>query len=95
VSENAMWRFARMLGGDHRDLVPEWLSLAAEGGRLLPRHWLPVVLNGLQPKERAIASPVLGPSAEWLCSKNPEWAAVAPTSGLLIDRAARIPHGLL
>ncbi len=62
VSENAMWRLARMLTGDHRDLVPEWLSLAAQAGRVLPRHWLPVVLNGLQPKEREVASAVLGPA---------------------------------
>jgi hypothetical protein len=86
VKENAAWRLARMLAGDHRDLVPEWLSLAARAGAVLPPHWLPVVLNGLQPQERAAASSVLGPRAEWLAKRNPEWAETAAAVGLPIER---------
>ena len=86
VSENAAWRLARMLAGDHRDLVPEWFSLAARAAAVLPPQWLPVVLNELHPHERAAAAPVLGPRAEWLAKRNPEWTSVAPATGLPIDR---------
>lgn len=86
VSENAAWRLARMLSGDHRDLVPEWLALAAHARAVLPPHWLPVVLTGLQPHERAAAAPVLGAHGEWLARRNPEWATLVPTSGLPIER---------
>src|SRR5262245_51141487 len=77
VSENAAWRLARMLAGDHRDLVPEWLALATQAGAALPPHWVPVVLDSLQPRERAAAGPVLGSRGPWLASRNPRWAAVA------------------
>lgn len=86
VSENAAWRLARMLAGDHRELVPEWFSLAARAGRVLPPHWLPVVLDELTPHERDVAAPALGPRAEWLAKRNPAWSAVAPTSALPLDR---------
>jgi hypothetical protein len=86
VSENAAWRLARMLAGDHRDLVPEWFSIAAHVGAVLPPHWLPVVLNELQPNERAGASAVLGARADWLAKRNPEWSELATASGLPIDR---------
>jgi hypothetical protein len=86
VSENAAWRLARMLSGDHRDLVPEWLALAAQAGAVLPPHWLPVVLNELQPRERTAAAPVLGARGEWLAGRNPQWAELASASGLPIER---------
>jgi hypothetical protein len=86
VSEIAAWRLARMLAGDHRDLVPEWLALAAQAGAVLPPQWLPVVLSVLQPRERAAAAPVLGLRGEWLARRNPEWAEIAPASGLPIER---------
>ena len=87
VTEVAAWRLARMLSGDHRDLVPEWFSLAARAGAVLPPHWLPVALNALQPVERTAAAPVLGARAQWLAQQNPEWAQViTATGGLPIDR---------
>lgn len=86
VREAAAWRLARMLTGDHRDLVSEWFALAAHGGAVLPPHWLPVVLNELKPQERAIAGPVLGPRAEWLARRNPEWADRSTLTGLPIER---------
>lgn len=87
VSEVAAWRLARMFSGDHRDLVPEWFSLAARAGAVLPPHWLPVALSALQPGERVAAAPVLGARAQWLAQQNPEWAEVmTATGGLPIDR---------
>jgi hypothetical protein len=73
VNENAAWRLARMLNGEHRNLVPEWFALAARGRWVLPPHWLPAVLDRLQVHERASASPVLGRRALWLARRNPEW----------------------
>jgi hypothetical protein len=75
ISENAAWRLARMLNGEHRNLVPEWFALAARGRWVLPPHWLPVVLDRLQVHERASASPALGQRALWLANRNPEWKA--------------------
>jgi len=86
VSEIAAWRLAKMLTGEHRELVPEWFSLAARAGSVLPSHWLPVALDGLQPAERTAAISVLGARAQWLARRNPEWAEVIPAAGLPIDR---------
>jgi hypothetical protein len=85
VKESALWRLARMLTGNHRELVSEWLSLVAQRGAVLPPHWLPVVLNGLQPRERQAARSVLGPRAEWLAKRNPEWAEMSAAVGLPIE----------
>jgi Family of unknown function (DUF5691) len=87
VSEIAAWRLAKMLSGDRRELVSEWLSLAARAGSVIPLHWLPVALNGLQPGERAAGAAVLGVRAQWLAQQNPEWADMAvSTAGSPIDR---------
>jgi hypothetical protein len=86
VSESAVWRLARMLAGDHRDLVPEWLALAAEARAIVPPHWLPLVLSALDAAERAAAGAVLGPHAEWLARRNPEWApGLAPAAAEAVE----------
>src|SRR4051794_29637472 len=41
VDEAAAWRLARMITGEHRDLIPEWLDLAAAQQLTVPLHWLP------------------------------------------------------
>jgi hypothetical protein len=74
VRESAAWRLGRMLNGEHRELVPEWLEIAASIGGILPPHWLPAVLSVLKDHERALARPVLGTTAQWLAQRNPEWA---------------------
>ncbi len=82
VSEAAAWRLGGMLGGsDHRALVTEWLELAQAARKRLPTHWLPVVLDGLDPAEAQRFAPVLGSAAEWLAAQNPKW----------VLRAAREP----
>ena len=86
VRENAAWRLARMLTGEHRNLVPEWFALAAQSRLVLPSHWLPVVLDRLEVHERAIASPVLGQRALWLAERNPAWAFSATTHVPLLVR---------
>jgi len=73
VSEVAAWRMARMLSGDHRDLLPEWFALAERFGLVLPPQWLPVVLNALKPSELEGVAAVLGRRAVWLAARNPAW----------------------
>jgi hypothetical protein len=86
VSETAAWRLARMLTGEHRNLVPEWFALAARSRLVLPPHWLPVVLERLDLRERVTASAVLGQRAQWLAERNPEWAFTTGTHVPLLVR---------
>jgi hypothetical protein len=79
VSESAAWRLARMLGGDHRELIPEWFTLAGRRGLVLPRHWLPPALETLKPAQRNEYKSVLGPDAAWLARQNPAWSFLAPS----------------
>ena len=99
LSEPAAWRLARMINGEHRELIPEWLSLARSSGKTLPPHWLPVVLDALSAPQRNEASAVLGPTAQWLGSRNPNWALrpsaeepseVRWTDGTLEERRAEL-----
>jgi hypothetical protein len=99
ISEPAVWRFGRMLNGDHRELVPEWLELATSTGRVLPPHWLPAILTALREPELALARPVLGATTQWLAGRHPEWTfALAPqipseeqwNDGSLSERAAAL-----
>ena len=80
ISEPACWRFARMLSGERRELVGEWLQYAAATRAVLPVHWLPVALGQLQPDERNRNASLLGPRAAWLAGLNPEWQLVATTA---------------
>lgn len=74
VSESAAWRLARMLGGEYRELIPEWFALANSRGATLPRQWLPVVLGALKPAQRNQYRAVLGSNAAWLARQNPAWS---------------------
>lgn len=99
ISEVAAWRMGRMLNGDHRDLLLEWFALAARRGLVLPPHWLPVVLEKLQPAELESIAAVLGKRAVWLATRNPAWRlrdVAAPPSeerwanGTLAERVAEL-----
>lgn len=74
VTEEAALRLVSMLGGEHRDLVPEWFALAGHAGAVLPVHWLPPALTLLTPAERSRYASVLGEHAEWLAAQNDAWA---------------------
>lgn len=73
VSEAAAWRFGKLVSGDYKDLLPEWLTLAKRNGRTLPPQWVPVALDVLNASMRNEFSAVLGPTAQWLASQNPDW----------------------
>ena len=49
VSPAAGHRLARMLGGEHPDLLAEWLSAAVTRGLRVPAHLLPALLDRARP----------------------------------------------
>lgn len=67
---------ALMLGGRHRDALPEILLALAGMGRRVPPLLLPDLLKqGRQSKDlRAVILPVLGHQGRWLAAQNREWA---------------------
>lgn len=99
VAEDAAWRLGRMLGGERRELVPEWFDLATRAGAVLPPHWLPTVFEKLDAERCRTFAVVLGAHATWLAALNPRWSfSVATelpsddswTSGTLQERRAAL-----
>lgn len=86
ASENAAWRLARMLNGEHRYLVPEWLRLASRANVVIPPHWLPVALDNLTTAERSSAGAVLGSRALWLTKRNPAWSFTMVSAQPSVER---------
>jgi len=63
-----------MLAGDHTELLPEWLALAA-GRRVVPPRLLPAVLDhaaGRAPLRQAVID-VIGRRGRWLAGRVPGW----------------------
>ena len=67
---------ALMLGGKHREALPEMLTALAAVGRRVPALLLPDLLKqGRQSKDlRGAILPVLGNRGRWLAAQNREWA---------------------
>jgi hypothetical protein len=65
-----------MLQGQHSQVLPEWLAIAAQMQQRLPELYLPDLLDlGRQRRDlRAAILPVLGQRGRWLARQNPEWA---------------------
>ena len=80
IPEAAAWRLARIVGGEYPRLLAEWLELASASGRVLPPHWLPLVLEHVPPASRHGAGAVLGPAASWLAARHPTWLVAAPVA---------------
>jgi Family of unknown function (DUF5691) len=82
VRRAARIRLARMLGGEHPDLLAEWLAAVAGRGRRVPAQSLPALLHqarrGLPADSelRRLVAAAGGPRARWLAGLNPEWAFV-------------------
>ncbi|MGH3254253.1 MAG: DUF5691 domain-containing protein [Streptosporangiaceae bacterium] len=87
VSRTAGRRLARMLGGEHPDLLAEWLTAATASGLRPPPQLLPALLDRARrggsedwdlPRLVAEAG---GPRARWLAGLNAEWQfALAETT---------------
>ena len=82
VSRAAGRRLARLLGGEHPDLLTEWLSAAVTRGRRAPAHLLPALLDRARrvtpadPGLRRLAAKAGGSRARWLAGLNPDWKFV-------------------
>lgn len=75
-------RLARILGGEHPDLLTEWLAAAVTRGRRAPAHLLPALLDRARratptdPELRRLAAEAGGARARWLAGLNPDWRFV-------------------
>jgi Family of unknown function (DUF5691) len=82
VSQAAGRRLARILGGEHAELLPEWLTVATGRGRRVPAVLLPALLHrarrpaAADPELRWLAAAAGGARARWLAGLNPEWSFV-------------------
>ena len=83
VSPAAGHRLARLLGGEHLDLLTEWLSAAVTRGMTVPAHLLPALLDrarrvsSADSELRRLAAEAGGTRARWLAGLNPDWKFVA------------------
>jgi hypothetical protein len=68
-----------MLGGEYRDVLPEWLEAVARAGKRAPEESLPDLLDlGRNQRDlRQAILPVLGKRGSWLAAQNTEWSWVA------------------
>jgi hypothetical protein len=82
VSRAAGRRLARMLGGEHLDLLPEWLNAVATRGLQPPLQLLPALLDRARRGGPAdwdlprLVAEAGGPRARWLAGLNPDWQFV-------------------
>ncbi len=79
ASPDAGRRLARILGGEHPDLLAEWLTAAVARGLRPPPELLPALLDRARragPAEPGLPGLVAGaggPRARWLAGLNPDW----------------------
>jgi len=79
VSTAAGERLVRILGGDHPDLLAEWLAAAMVRGLRPPARALPALLDRCRraapadPGLRRLVAEAGGTRARWLAGLNPDW----------------------
>ena len=87
VSPAAGRRLARMLGGEHPDLLAEWLTATVAHDRRVPAHLLPALLDRarrVSPSDqelRRLSAEAGGSRARWLAGLNPDWTFVTAHAG--------------
>ena len=87
VSPAAGRRLARMLGGEHPDLLAEWLTAVVARDRRAPAHLLPALLDRARrispsdPELRRLAAEAGGSRARWLAGLNPDRTFVTAHAG--------------
>ena len=83
VSPAASRRLARLLSGEHLDLLTEWLTAVAARGLRIPPQSLPALLDAARrgwpanPGLPRLLAEAGGPRARWLAGLNPDWEFVA------------------
>jgi hypothetical protein len=77
-SPAAALRLKMMLAGSHKEILPEWLSLAAERGKVVPAEILPELLSWVDVDLPAVDSAlaVIGQRGRWLLAQNSDWEDV-------------------
>jgi hypothetical protein len=93
-------RLRRLLRGEQRQLLPEWIEAADRAGLRAPEELLPELLGVARstPEVRAVVEPVLGRRGRWLAGQNPEWSFSAVLAeedwqtGAREERAALLRH---
>ena len=103
VSAAAGLHLARMLRGQHPELLAEWLAAATARGLRPPPQLLPALLDRArrpgpaEPTLPRLAAEAGGPRARWLAELNPDWQYAATWLAMLgADRgsaADRDPAG--
>jgi hypothetical protein len=65
----------RILNGEYRELLPEWLEAASRRGLRAPEELLPELLETArrQTSLRAAVARVIGQRGRWLAALNPAW----------------------
>lgn len=64
----------RMLRGDFREVLPEFLEAVYKTNLQIPAIHLPALLHqGSDKALQAVVARVLGPRGHWLATQNPEW----------------------
>jgi Family of unknown function (DUF5691) len=82
VSPAAGRRLGRMLGGEHPDLLAEWLTAVVARDRRIPAQLLPALLDRARrvspsdPELRRLAAEAGGSRARWLARLNQDWGFV-------------------
>jgi hypothetical protein len=82
ASRAAGHRLARLLSGEHPDLLTEWLSAAVVAGLRAPAQLLPALLDRARrvsptdPELRRLAAEAGGSRARWLAGLNSDWKFV-------------------
>lgn len=67
---------ALMLGGEFKEVLPEWLSSLRRAGLRVPEEHLPALFDKAN-KERALrplVGEVMGRRGRWLAAQNPAWS---------------------
>ncbi len=95
VSPAASRRLARLLSGDHPDLLTEWLTAVAARDLRIPPQSLPALLDVARrgrpadPGLPRLLATAGGPRAMWLAGLNPDWEFAAIPTGAA-DEAWRL-----
>ena len=74
ISDEASVFLKRILDGEHQDVLPEFLSITASLGRIVPPETLPSLLGLGKNKLRRLVLSVIGQRGRWLARYNPSWA---------------------
>ncbi|HEU0291853.1 MAG TPA: DUF5691 domain-containing protein [Anaerolineales bacterium] len=74
ISGEASVFLKRILGGEHEQVLPEFLVLTASQNRIVPPETLPALLGLGKHKLRKLVLPVTGERGKWLASQNLAWS---------------------